>query len=153
MNYENYFRDKFESKPDYRKIVLVVYLIKNQKDLLLEIGFRERDINCLSLEFKIDFIEQHDEYLEYIKNEEESVIEKILNKSMDAYFATIFEDIRHERSLFLLLSLNEPDILRQTKFTEDEKDIIKKTAPEKLHRPRNFTEIVALDLLEKLFCK
>ena len=33
---------------------------------------------------------------------------------MDAYFNTIFEDIRHERNLILLLSLIEPDILSQS---------------------------------------
>ena len=33
---------------------------------------------------------------------------------MKAYFATIFEDIRHERTLTLLLGLVEPDILRES---------------------------------------
>ena len=70
---------------------------------------------------------------------------------MDQYFATIFEDIRHERSLILLLSLVEPDILKQSKFTDHEIDIIKNIALEKLHRQRNLKEIVALDLLEKQF--
>ena len=68
---------------------------------------------------------------------------------MDQYFATIFEDIRHERSLILLLSLVEPDILKQSKFTDHEIEIIKNIALEKLHRQRNLKEIVALDLLEK----
>ena len=31
---------------------------------------------------------------------------------MEAYFDNIFEDVRHERSLILLLSIVEPDILR-----------------------------------------
>ena len=35
---------------------------------------------------------------------------------MEQNFATIFEDVRHERSLILLLSLVEPDILRQKKL-------------------------------------
>ena len=70
---------------------------------------------------------------------------------MDQYFATIFEDIRHERSLILLLSLVEPDILKQSKFTDHEIDIIKNIALEKLYRQRNLKEIVALDLLEKQF--
>ena len=70
---------------------------------------------------------------------------------MEAYFNTIFEDIRHERSLILLLSLVEPDILKQSKFTDHEIDIIKNIALEKLHRQRNLKEIVALDLLEKQF--
>ena len=32
MNYENYFKDLFESIEDYRKIVLLIFLIKNDKD-------------------------------------------------------------------------------------------------------------------------
>ena len=75
----NYFRDKLESIPDYRKIVLLMFSIKNDKDLLLEIGFSERDINRLNLEFKKFLLEQHEEYLDYVKNKEESV-EKFLNK-------------------------------------------------------------------------
>ena len=31
MNYENYFRDMFESITDYRKIVLLIFLIQNDK--------------------------------------------------------------------------------------------------------------------------
>ena len=68
---------------------------------------------------------------------------------MEAYFNTIFEDVRNERSLILLLSLTEPDILKQSKFNDHEIDIIKNIALEKLHRQKNLKEIVALDLLEK----
>ena len=68
---------------------------------------------------------------------------------MEAYFNTIFEDIRHERSLILLLSLVEPDILKQSKFTDYEIDIIKNIALEKLHRQRILKEYHAMSLLEK----
>ena len=68
---------------------------------------------------------------------------------MEQYFNTIYEDVRHERSLILLLGLFEPSILKQSKFTDLEIDIIKNLALEKLHRQRNLKEIVALDLLEK----
>ena len=44
---------------------------------------------------------------------------------MEQYFNTIFEDVRHEGSLILLLSLVEPDILKQSKLTDDEIDILK----------------------------
>ena len=70
---------------------------------------------------------------------------------MEGYFNTIFEDIRHERSFILLLSLIEPSILKQSKITEYEIEIIKNIALQKLHRQRNLKEIVALDLLEKQF--
>ena len=68
---------------------------------------------------------------------------------MEAYFNTIFEDIRHERGLILLLSLVEPDILKQSKLNDYEIENIKNTALEKLHRQRILKEVVAMDLLEK----
>ena len=70
---------------------------------------------------------------------------------MEAYFNTISEDVRFERSLILLLSLVEPNILKRSKFTDHEIDIIKNIALDKVHRQRNLKEIVALDLLEKHF--
>ena len=70
---------------------------------------------------------------------------------MEAYFNTIIEDNRYERSFALLLSLVEPDILKQSKITDHELDIFKNISLEKLHRQRNLKEIVALDLLEKQF--
>ena len=66
-----YLKDLFESILDYRKTVLLIYLIEGDKDLLREIGFSARDINCLNLEFKNILIEQHEEYLDYITSEEE----------------------------------------------------------------------------------
>ena len=70
---------------------------------------------------------------------------------MEAYFNTIFEDIRHERSPILLLSLVEPSIMKQSKFTYHEIDIIKSLALEKLHRQRILKEHIAMDLIEKQF--
>ena len=68
---------------------------------------------------------------------------------MEQYFSSLFEDIRHERSLILMLSLTDPDMLRQSKFTDGEIEIIKNLALEKLHRQRNLKEHAAMDLLEK----
>ena len=70
---------------------------------------------------------------------------------MESYFAMMFEDIRHERSLILLLSLTDPDILRQSKFTDDEINIVRNLALEKLHRERILKEHIAMVLLEKQF--
>ena len=39
---------------------------------------------------------------------------------MKQYFNTIFQDIRHERSLILLLGLVEPDILKKRKYADHE---------------------------------
>ena len=65
---------------------------------------------------------------------------------MEQYFSNLFDDIRHERSLILLLSLIEPDILKQSKFTDDEIEIIKNLALEKLHRQRILKEYHAVSL-------
>ena len=67
---------------------------------------------------------------------------------MEQGFATMFEDARHKRSLILLLSLTDPDSLRQNKFTDYENDIIKKLALEKLHQQRILREHIAMPLLE-----
>ena len=48
----------------------------------------------------------------------------------------MFEDVRHERTQMLLLSLTDPDIFRQSKFTDYEMSIIKDLAREKLPRQR-----------------
>ena len=80
MENENYFKDIFESIHDYKKIILLILLIQNDKNLLKEIGFSKNDINRLSTEFKKILLEEFEEYLSYIKNVEESIIERILNK-------------------------------------------------------------------------
>ena len=79
MNNINYFKFLFKSIPDYKKIVPLMILMQNDKNLLHEVGFSEHDINRLLLECKKTLIEQHEEYLDYIKNEEESTLEKFLN--------------------------------------------------------------------------
>ena len=80
MDHVNYFKDVFESIPDYRKLLLLTFSIKKDLDLLNECGFLKNDIIRLNKEFKFDLMEQNEKYLDYIKNEEESIIERILNK-------------------------------------------------------------------------
>ena len=59
---------------------------------------------------------------------------------MESYYPTMFEDVRRERSLELLLYLTDPDLLRQSKFFDVETKIIKSLALEKLHRQRILKE-------------
>ena len=54
--------------------------MKNDNDLLTECGFSEDDINRSNKEFKNILIEQNEQYLEFKKNEEESILERISNK-------------------------------------------------------------------------
>ena len=70
---------------------------------------------------------------------------------MEQNFSNLFEDVRHKRSLILLLSLVEPDMFEKSKFTDHEINIIKDLALDKIHRQRILREIKAMDLLEKQF--
>ena len=67
---------------------------------------------------------------------------------MEHFFAIKFEDVRHKRSLTLLISLTDLDTTGASKFTDYGIDIIKNLALEKLHRQRIFKEHVAMSLLE-----
>ena len=60
----------------------------------------------------------------------------------------MFEDVRHESSLILLLSSTDPDIIKESKFNDHEINIIKNLALEKLHRQRILKEYVAPSLME-----
>ena len=52
MDNVNYFKDLCESIPDYKKIVLLIFLIKNDVIFLYECGFLKGDINFLYKKFK-----------------------------------------------------------------------------------------------------
>ena len=65
---------------------------------------------------------------------------------MEYYFATMFEGVRHERSLLLLLSVTEPDILKQSKFRDNGVNVMKNYALERLHRQRVLKESFALQM-------
>ena len=79
MDNINYLKDLFESIPDYKKIVLLMFLIKNDVNFLYECGFLKGDINYLYKEFKNILLELNEEYY-HIKNQEEYILEKFLNK-------------------------------------------------------------------------
>ena len=61
MKNENFFKNTFQSIFDYSKIVLLMFLIKNDINLLKEFGFVKSDIERLNLEFENITIEQIDE--------------------------------------------------------------------------------------------
>ena len=47
MNNVNYFKEFFEPIPDYKKIVILMFLIKNDVKFLYEIGYLKGDIKFL----------------------------------------------------------------------------------------------------------
>ena len=63
----------------------------------------------------------------------------------------MFEDVRIERSLIILLSKTDQDILKQSKYADHEEKIIRKLALEKLHRQRLKKQYVAVRLLQYYF--
>ena len=75
----NYFKDLLESIHDYRKIILLCFIIKQDINILKEFGMSEDFINKLYKEFKNIAEKELDNYNSHIKNLEESVIEKILD--------------------------------------------------------------------------
>ena len=80
MKNVNFFEDIFESIANYKKIVLIMFLNKNDVNFLYECGFLKGDIDFLYREVKNILLELNEDYLDHIKNQEEAIIEKILNK-------------------------------------------------------------------------
>ena len=67
---------------------------------------------------------------------------------MEKNFLTLFEDVRYERTLILVLSLTDEGILNQVGFTENERKIIKDIALQKVHRQRSLKEYKAIEFLD-----
>ena len=60
---------------------------------------------------------------------------------MENYFSNLFEDSRYERSLILLLSLTDSNILLQYGFTQNEIEIIKNIALQKIKRQSDLKQL------------
>ena len=52
LDHVNFFKNLLESTPECRKIVLLMFLIKNDSDFSGECGFLKNHINSLSLEIE-----------------------------------------------------------------------------------------------------
>ena len=57
-----------------------MFLIKKDVKFLYDCGFLKSEINFLYKEIKNFLLELNEDYLDYIKNEEESVIENFFKK-------------------------------------------------------------------------
>ena len=63
----------------------------------------------------------------------------------------MFADVRHKRSLIILLSKTDPNKLKQSNFTDDEMNMLKNLALENLLGQCILKEYVASSLLENNF--
>ena len=93
-------------------------------------------------------MEQSEDCLDYNKNGKKLLLEKALSKWSEAYLATMLEGVKHEMSLIYLISLTNLGILKQSDFTEDEINMVKSFALEKLFRQRILKEYVAVSFIE-----
>ena len=64
MDNINCLKVLFESIPNYSKIVLLMFLIKNDDNFLTECGYLKNDFDSLNKELKNILLEQNDEYLD-----------------------------------------------------------------------------------------
>ena len=63
----------------------------------------------------------------------------------------MFGEFHLERSLLSLLALTDPDILKKSKFTDHEQNMMKNLPLEKMRRQLIFKENVAVSLTEQGF--
>ena len=69
-------------------------------------------------------IMQNENYIDYIEDEEETNLERFLKRQLNGeIFCNFFEDLRHENSLMFLVSITDPDMLKQTRFLDHKKSI------------------------------
>ena len=108
MYHTKYSKDVSLSIAVYRKLLLLLFLIKTDVEFSNECGFLKSDTNRLCKGFKRTIIEQNQNYFDYIKTEQESIVEKIPTEEMKNYFATLFDDVRHGLSLKLFPLLRDP---------------------------------------------
>ena len=66
---------------------------------------------------------------------------------MENYFISLFEDVRCERILILVLSLTDENILKQSGFTEEDVKTIKNIALNKIHRQRTLKDYKAVEFM------
>ena len=73
----NYFKELLKSIHDYDKIILLIFIIKKDNDVLLESGMSQKFIDKLYNGCKKVLNNEIDDYNDHIKNLEESILEKI----------------------------------------------------------------------------
>ena len=80
MDYIYFFKEIFEYIEDYRQIVFLIYLIKNDSDLLKECGILKSEFTRLSLDFKTFLLGQKEDCLDDFRIEQDSIVEEISNR-------------------------------------------------------------------------
>ena len=106
----------------------------------------KNDINRLCREFLKNILQQNGEYLDFIEDQEESIIESILKQILEQIFTAMFEDVKHVGTLVLLLSLTDPEKIKQSKVTDHEINK-KKSSFRKITRTEIIKKKVAVSIV------
>ena len=83
MDLVSHFKELFESIPDYRKLVFLKNLTKDDVDSLNECGFLKSDNIRRCVEPKKYIELKNEDHHDYIKYQEESILERNLVKKTD----------------------------------------------------------------------
>ena len=75
----NSFKDMLKSIQQYRKIVLLIFIIKQDNDILKESGMSQTFIEKLKGGCKKILNNESDDYNDHIKTLEESILEELNN--------------------------------------------------------------------------
>ena len=75
----NYFKNKLLSIKDFKKIVLLILIIKRDDELLTEMGLSNDFITKLYKKCEKIFKLEMEDYESHIKNLEESILEELNN--------------------------------------------------------------------------
>ena len=73
MDQTNYYKGLFGTITDYRKIVLLMFILKNDVDQVNDCRILKKGLKRLHEDFENGLKEQNEYYLEDIKNEEKSI--------------------------------------------------------------------------------
>ena len=76
-DYINCFKDFFKSIPDYGKVALLIFGTKGNDNLLVECEFLKFVNKRLYKEFKKLLNEENEDYIDYVKDQEESITERV----------------------------------------------------------------------------
>ena len=82
------------------------------------------------------------------KTKKKQSLKKFPMNEGGATFATLFEDVRHERSLISVPSSTDPDKIKQTAFMDSEIFLRKSLAFDKIQRQKTLREFNALQLID-----
>ena len=120
MEHEKFFKDDFESSPDYRKIVSTMFLFRNDVDLWTECGFLKTDMNGVCVDVKKVLIELKKTTLIKIKTKKKPSLKELLIIKWKTFLQRCLKILDTNALWFFLLTIISQVVLKQSKLTDHE---------------------------------